>query len=76
MVEQTVARLQEKIRKLTQQGGMQLDDSLQSDLFEIMGEHSSRVKNVYPEGSFARLLWDEQLKALSLSDLRQVRWPV
>ena len=41
---------------------------------EIMNENTVTVKKTYAEGSFARLLWDEQLKAASAKDPRQVRW--
>ena len=40
----------------------------------IMEEHTERVMAAYPEGSFARLFWEEQLKASSVADKRQVRW--
>jgi hypothetical protein len=43
-------------------------------MITIMEEHTSKVKAAYPEGSFTSLFWDEQLKASSLADLRQMRW--
>ena len=56
--EQSVQNLTVKVLKLTSQGE-RLDRSFQSD---------------YPDGSFARLVWDEQFKAASATDIRQVRW--
>ena len=39
-----------------------------------MNESSENVRKAYPDGSFARLFWEEQLKAASVSDSKQVRW--
>ena len=71
--EQAVSKLREKIQQLTQEHGEMVDGSLQSDLLQIMHEKTDIVKNMYPEGSFARLFWEEQLKAATIS-AKQVRW--
>ena len=39
-----------------------------------MKEKTDSVHNAYPEGSFSRLFWDEQLRANSVSNLCQMRW--
>lgn len=39
-----------------------------------MNENCERIKHTYPDGSFARLLWEEQLKSASVKDSRQIRW--
>ena len=70
--EQAVSKLREKIQQLQEHGEM-VDGSLQSDLLQIMHEKTDIVKNMYPEGSFARLFWEEQLKAATTS-AKQVRW--
>ena len=72
--EQALAKLRDKVRNLTQKQGEVLDHDLNSDLLHIMDENSDRVKDAYPEGSFAKLFWDEQLKAAKAGDPRQVRW--
>ena len=72
--EQTVTKLREIIRKLTQDQGEVLDQSFNSDLLHIMEENSDEIKKVYPEGTFARLFWEEQIKAASASNGRQIRW--
>ena len=71
--ERTVRSLTIKIQKLMGQGE-NLDISFQSDLLSIMHDNHQKVKDAYPDGSFAKLFWDEQLKAASVSDPRQVRW--
>ena len=72
--EQTVMKLRAKICKLTKEQGEMLDDNLHSDLVGIMNDNGDKIKQAYPEGSFARLFWEEQLKAATVSDARQVRW--
>ena len=71
--EQAVRTLSNKVQKLMAKGE-QLDTSFQSDLLSIMRDNEQRVRDAYPEGSFAKLFWDEQLKAATAGDSRQVRW--
>ena len=54
--------------------GQQLDQELHSNLHSIMVENDQDVMKTFPEGSFQRLFWTEQLKASSVKDTRQVRW--
>ena len=41
---------------------------------QIMSDNVDQVHKAYSENSFARLLWDSQLKAATVKDHRQVRW--
>ena len=72
--ETEILRLNEKISKLTATQGEIVDTDLHSDLIAIMNENSEKVKSVYPEGSFSRLFWDQQLKMASQKNPRQMRW--
>ena len=72
--EASVKRLSDRICKLTEDHGEVIDDALHSDLLSIMHSYDDEVKKVYPEGSFSRLLWEDQLKAASAKDARQMRW--
>ena len=67
-------KLREKIRKMTDSQGEVIDDDLNADLTDIMSENHDRIEKTYPEGSFARLFWEEQHKAASVSNSRQTRW--
>ena len=67
-----VKRLKDKVNKLLGQGET-VDNELSSDLLEIMHENADQIRNAYPENSFSRLFWYEQLKAASTKDPRQVR---
>ena len=71
--EQRVAKLCEKIHKLTQEQG-DVEHGLNSDLLHIMNANSDQIKKAFPEDSFARLFWEEQLKAATASNAKQVRW--
>ena len=70
IAEQTVLRLQQKIERITREEGEHLDELFQNDLISIMNDNNDKIKMAYPEGSFARLFWEEQLKA-SLTDQRR-----
>ena len=72
--EKKVDQLRSRIRELTEQRGEVVDKQLHGDLLEIMSENTEQIKKAYPEESFARLFWDEQLQAASAKDSRQIRW--
>jgi hypothetical protein len=71
--ETTLLKLRDKVRMLTENQGEIISQDMHSDLLEIMKQNTKKVNDTYPEHSFARLLWDEQLKASSVSP-RQMRW--
>ena len=54
-------KLQEKTKRLTKKHEEMLDESFHSDLLKIMDDGSDETKKAYPEGSFARMFWEEQL---------------
>lgn len=74
VVESEVRKLQAKIENLTQQLGNSVDSGLHGDLLDIMKENTPEMEKAFPEGSFKRLFWQEQLRAASKKDARQVRW--
>ena len=69
-----VEKLQERVRRVTQEQGETLETTLQSDMLAIMEENTDKIKSAYSEGSFATLFWEEQLKASSLPNMKQVCW--
>lgn len=52
---------------------MDVDDSLHSGLQSILSEKTSSILEKYPEGSFHRLFWNQQVEALATSP-KQRRW--
>ena len=67
-------RLKETIRFLTQSHGIQLQSDIHADFAKIMEEMTEKVYKDNLEGSFRRMFWDQQMKALNMEDSRQVRW--
>ena len=45
-----------------------------NDLISVMRENRKAVSKAYTEGTFVRLFLDEQFKAASLTDSRQMIW--
>ena len=69
-----VCRLEEKIAEATQKSGVVLNSELGEDMKQMMLFSTDEVSRAHPEGSFARLFWDQQKKAFESTDPRQVRW--
>ena len=51
-----------------------VDTDLSTHLLHMMEEESENIAQRFPEGSFKRIFWDQQLQAARLSDMRQMRW--
>ena len=67
-------RLEEKIKAMIEDNGEVVDEEINSDLKQIMHDCSEKVTNEHPEGSLPRVFWEQQLKAASCADKRQMRW--
>lgn len=74
MLRKRFQNLRAKIKELTRQHGDDVDANLNADHLGIMNENYKNIKQPYPEGSFTRLFWEEQLKAASVKNARQIRW--
>ena len=72
--EQELKKLRKKVELLTHAQGEIIDNDLHEELVGIMNDKTQDVQTVYPEGSFSRLFWEEQLRAARAKDPRQVRW--
>ena len=68
-----VASLTAKVQALHSKG-LTVDETLDGDLVSIMQSESSKVQDTLPDGSFRKLFWQEQMKALSCRDPHQRRW--
>ena len=67
-------RLRAKIKDMINKQGNRIDHEISADLHTIMNEMTDKVYNDNPPGSFRRLFWEEQMKALQQKDKRQIRW--
>ena len=65
--------MRSKIAAINEEKGIQLGD-LSTDFKSIMEDMTATAQDKHPKGSFRRLFWDEQVKALRKSDARQIRW--
>ena len=54
-------------------GGM-VEAQLHDQLVDIMKQKSGSVYSDFPEGTFGRQFWEQQLCAATASNPRQVRW--
>lgn len=65
-------KYEEKIQRLeqaVQDKGVSVSDEIHHELFEILNKNESG----FPEGSAKQLLWEQQKKAASLANSKQMR---
>ena len=67
-------RLSQQIDTEAEKRGITEDESLSSDLTQIMSQNTSNMQDMHPQGSFAPVFWDSQQQAVALKDARQMRW--
>ena len=68
-----VRKLKLRVEKLSKEGVM-VDSDSHEDLLAIMKENSEKVAAKYPDNSFARLFWSQQLKAAQQKTSKSMRW--
>ena len=68
-----LTKMRSKIAIVNEKSGVQLGE-LSSDFKSVMEDMTATLHDKYPEGSFRRLFWDEQVKAIGKSDAQQIRW--
>ena len=69
-----VRKLKERISISSDSNGLNVDTNLHGDLQNIMEENNERILGQFPEGSFQRLFWEQQLSASRLKRPQQMRW--
>ena len=70
---QLVSKLRSRLAHLIDTEGHVLDPEINDDLSSILS-NKENFGNELPDGSFRRLLWVQQLQALSCNNPRQIRW--
>ncbi len=63
-----------RIAQATSDSGVQLDEQMHTDMVSMVESSSREVESMHPEGSFQRIFWEEQKKAMQCKDRCQVRW--
>ena len=69
-----VTMLTKRIEAVCTKESISVDHALHQDLADIMKGESSSVQQALPDGSFRKLLWQQQVNALTSKDPRQRRW--
>lgn len=69
-----IASLTTRIQALNDKSSVAVGPDLDADLAAIMVAESDTVQPILPDGSFRKLFWQQQMKALSCKDPRQRRW--
>ena len=61
--QQRIKRIFEKLDKVVEENGIEVDSTLHQDLVTTMDENQAQVFNHYPPSSFQRIFWEHQHKA-------------
>ena len=65
--------LRAAVEELTRKNGVNVEPSFHQDIVSIMSENQDKIAAQYPEGSFRRLFWEQQIKR-SKQGVKQMRW--
>ena len=66
--------MKEHAEKVIDEHSTTVEDDLDHHLTEIMTEKSREVEGLFEEGTFGRVFWDAQKRALSVKKLSAMRW--
>lgn len=69
-----IAQLREKINFALNENSVSVDSEFDEDMRDMVANCRDEIKRTYPEGSFQKLFWEEQEKAMSFKDSRSMRW--
>ena len=69
-----ITSLREKVNRLTVSEGIELDSTISADLQAIMRKHTATALSSCAEDSFQTIFWQQQLKAASLQNSKNMRW--
>ena len=68
--ETEIVKLKEKVLNLIQENGDDIDHGLHGDLLSIAQEKTKDVQAAFPEGTFRRVFWDQQIENSKNSNAR------
>ena len=72
--EKEVQHLRAQLEEVVETRSIAVDNDINEDLHTVMKSESSKVLGEFPEGSFGRIFWKQQLDAASRKDRRGMRW--
>ena len=69
-MQRRVECLKAKVAVVTESQGVAVEDPVHTDLHSIMLRENDSIPQAYPEGSFVRIFWDQQLNGTSRKKTR------
>ena len=69
-----VEKLKKRVEALIEERGTTVEDDLDNHLTQIMTTKSKEVESMFEEGTFGRVFWEAQKRALSVKKLSAMRW--
>ncbi len=72
--QQRVKRLTEQLTRVIEERGIAVEEDLHEELVKTMEDTTADMKSKHPPGSFQRLFWEQQERAMQKKDSRSMRW--
>ena len=69
-----VNQLEEKLAAARERDSITLTNELHNDMEKIAASCTKQVHSNYPEGSFQRLFWDQQIQASKYTNSKSMKW--
>ena len=69
-----IEKLRKHVEMLIEEQGTTVEDDLDDHLTQIMVTKSKEVESMFEEGTFGRVFWDAQKRALSVKKLSAMQW--
>ena len=69
-----VAQLEDRLAAAVISDGVTLTNELNDDMIKITTACTKKVYSTFPEGSFQRLFWDQQVKANNYKNCKSMKW--
>ena len=73
-MKQQLERVKQRISQVIEKDGIVVDEATHSDLKTIVNESAKKATDLFPDGSFQQLFWEQQQQASSVKDSRSMRW--
>lgn len=72
--QQRIERLKYRLQVLSKKQGVEVDETLHSDLKAIIETHKQQIEEAYPQGSFQQIFWQQQSQAAAMKKAQLMKW--
>lgn len=72
--QQKIERLKHRLQIISERKGVAVDETFHSDLKKIIETHKQKIEEVYPQGSFQQIFWQQQGQAAALNKAQSMKW--